>query len=146
MSAISAQLAAGDEHNRLDEGCSVQSKRSKDSAQNRLPASCQCTAIAFIDPRMTLNSGSMLICAPRQELTTLESNQIKPAKQVSQADLPKNTLAAIQQHQMKMGETLGAVVSKDPVARQLRVVMALADVRHAVAYGSTMLPFVARAG
>ena len=64
----------------------------------------------------------------------------------AKADLPKNTLAAIQQHQMKMGETLGAVVSKDPVARQLRVVMALADVRHAVAYGSTMLPFVARAG
>jgi hypothetical protein len=82
---------------------------------------------------MTLNSGSMLICAPKQELTTPESSQITPATQVSKADLPKNTLAAIQQHQMKMGETLGAVVSKEPVARQLKVVMALADVRHAVA-------------
>ena len=61
-------------------------------------------------------------------------------------DSPKRTRAAIQQHQMKMGDTLGAAESKEAVARQLKVVMALADARHAVAYGSTMLPFVANAG
>jgi len=43
------------------------------------------------------------------------------------------TLAAIQQHQMNIGETLGVEASKFSVARQLRIVMARAAARQAEA-------------
>ena len=88
-----------------------------------------------IDVKMTLNSGSMLILALRQEFTIESSIPVRlwPQDSISGRSSPNMTLAAIQQHQMNMGETLGVEASKLSVARQLRVVMARAAARQAEA-------------
>jgi hypothetical protein len=81
---------------------------------------------------MTLNSGSILILALKQELTdVIQQSASSDGREDKAAYIPNMTLAAIQQHQMNIGETLGVEASKLSVARQLKVVIALAAARQA---------------